>query len=160
MKSFIRIALIVCTMLITTGNKAHAQVPEIGFSLILSGAIMFGPHAGYRINDHHYVDVSVLGAWEGKFLFPFAINGSYNYYIGTSSWRPKLGLQYTKLMAPGDEGSGKKYKTFTMISLMPGVEYQTGDIHQKAELQAWIAYFISNKRIAPVAIEGRYGYKF
>ena len=141
-------------------NHTYAQSTEVGFTVILSGAIMFGPHVGYWFDNHQYVETSVLAAYEGEFVCPFAINGSYNYYLGNKKWQPKFGTQFSLLMAPKKNHDDKFPKYFPVISLLTGAHYHSTDLHQTAETQLWVGYLIKWKKVVPLGLEGKYGYKF
>jgi len=161
MKKTSIIILLLCLVLFFGNNsKATAQVPEVGFSFILSGAIMFGPHFGYWIDNHQCLEASVLAAWEKQIIFPFALNGGYSYYLGNKSWQPKLGLQYSLLISPIHHKSENDPRSVSLISLVPGFQYRSNDFHQTAKGQIWVAFFLKEKKVAPIALEGIYGYKF
>ncbi|MDP2423216.1 MAG: hypothetical protein U1C46_03465 [Bacteroidales bacterium] len=160
MKKLILIILLFTITIVTGRTDVRAQKPEVGVSLILSGAIMFGPYFSYRIDDHHCFEASVLAAYEKKLVFPFTLNGSYNYYVGSKNWRPKIGLQYSLLISPVRHKSEDDPGSLSLISLIPGVQYRWDNTRQNIIGQVWVSYFIKNKKIFPIGLEGRYGFMF
>ena len=160
MKKVPLIILLLFYFLATVNTKSYAQKPEIGFSIILCGAIMFGPYFGYWIDDHQCIRASTLAAWEEELVFPFAMNIGYVYYFGDKRWRPKAGLQYSLLLAPSKSRSPDKPRSLSLISFLPGVQYRWDNTHQSVEGQFWIAYFLKDKKVRPIALECTYGYKY
>ena len=157
-KSFV--LLLLFFILLTDTKKLEAQVPEIGFSVVLSGAFLFGPHFGYWLESLNYLEASAFAAYDDRLIVPFAFNGGYSYYFGNKAWQPKLGLQYSVLIAPVHDKMPADHAFISLISFTPGLQYRSKDFHQVVGGQAWVSYFTKEKKVTPIALDLKYGYKF
>jgi hypothetical protein len=146
--------------------KALPQHSEIGVKVVLSGALMFGPYYACWIDDHNALNASILAAYEKNIIFPFALNASYNAFFFDSKWRPQLGLQYSYLIAPQKSKSSNDPSGISLLSLVPGVQFQWDESRQNVQGSIWLAHFLDKKhktekfKIFPVGIDFSYGYKF
>lgn len=149
-------------------QKTAAQNSEIGIRVVLSGALMFGPYYTYWIDDHNALNTSILAALEekGELIFPFSLNAGYSAYFFNKKWRPEIGLQYSYLFSPKKSKSSGDPKGISILSFVPGVQFQWDNTYQNAQSRIWLAYFLKspqrdNKiKIYPVGLDFSYGYKF
>lgn len=146
-------------------KKISAQHSELGARVVLSGAILFGPYYSFWIGDHQEISVSVMAAYEEAFIFPFALNASYNVTFFKSNFQPQIGLQYSYLIAPKKHKSPDDPNGISIVSLMPGVKFQWADKSQNVQSRVWLAYFFGEHKsgkhlIFPIGIDLSYGYKF
>lgn len=168
MKSLQGIPLWLCILIsqVLPPQIATAQHPEIGFTVVLSGALMFGPYCSYWLDDHNVLNASVLAAWEEEFVVPFALNAGYSYYFLDKKLRPDLGLQYTFLISPVRHKSPGDPVGISLLSLVPGIQYRWDKTHQDTEGKIWVAYFMEKPKpgkkivIFPIGLEFSYGYKY
>jgi hypothetical protein len=159
---------LVCVLLIVAQpeKKVSAQHPEIGFTVVLSGALMFGPYCSYWLDDHNALNASILAAWEEEFIVPFALNAGYSHYFLDQKWRPELGLQYSYLISPRRHKSPDDPNGISLLSLVPGVQYRWDKTHQSVQSRIWVAYFMEKRypgkkvKIFPIGLEFTYAYKF
>jgi hypothetical protein len=137
--------------------RVKAQHPEIGISVVLSGALMFGPYFDYWLDDHQALEASIMAAWDEEFKIPFALNAGYGYYFGSSKWRPNLTFQYSLLIPSLSEAK-------SLLSALPGVQYRWDNSHQETRLGIWVSSFLSKEkitpwRVMPIGLQLNYGYK-
>lgn len=153
-------SIFLMTILFVQSGKGFSQGSEIGFSLTISGHLLFGPYYRYWINDHNSVDATLLASFENKLIFPHGLSAGYKYYFLDDHWRPSLGLQYTFMTAPVKE-EGKR-PTLQLFSLVPGIQYRWNENHLTVEEFLWISYLNINnkKKILPLGLETRFGYHF
>lgn len=148
--------------------KALAQHSELGVRLVLSGAIMFGPYYTYWIDEHNALNTSILSAVEENWelIVPFALNAGYSAYFFDSKWRPEIGLQYTYLISPRKHKSIGDPNGISILSLVPGIQFQWDKTQQNSQSRIWLAYFLNKPQtvkknwIFPIALDFSYGYKF
>jgi|GEM_PF-1939585 len=158
--------LLVFMALIITQQKARAQHSEIGIKVVLSGALMFGPYYAYRFDEHNSIDVSVFAALEDQLVVPFALNAGYNAFFFHSKFRPQLGLQYSYLISPRRHKSATDPNGISILSLVPGGQYQWDNMNQNIQSRVWLAYFLDKPqkekklKIMPIGLDFSYGYKF
>ena len=147
-------------------QKALAQHAEIGIRVVLSGAIMFGPCFTYWVDDHNALNCSVLAAYEGDLIVPFALNAGYSAYFFNHKWRPETGLQYSYLISPVKHKTAGDPNGISVLSLMPGVQFRWDNTNRNAESRVWFAYIFAKHqpvkkiRILPIGLDFSYGYKF
>lgn len=144
--------------------KASAQHSEIGFKIVLSGALMFGPCYTYWVDDHQALNASMLAAYEGSVIFPFAVNAGYSAHFFKNKWRPEIGLQYTYLLSPKRHKSADDPNGISILSLVPGVEYRWDHTYQNVTGEMWFAYFLDNRKrekfkMNLIGLDFSYGYK-
>jgi|WetSurMetagenome_2_1015567.scaffolds.fasta_scaffold403182_2 hypothetical protein len=165
LRSFLK-WLLIFPVLFLAQPKAIPQHSEIGVKVILSGALMFGPYYTCWIDDHNALNASILAAYEKSIVFPFALNASYNAYFFDNKWRPELGVQYSYLITPRKSKSSGDPDGISLLSLVPGVQFQWDDSKQNVQGSVWLAHFLDKKhkserfKIFPVGIDFSYGYKF
>jgi hypothetical protein len=149
-------------------QKASAQHSEIGARVVLSGALMFGPYYTYWINDHNALNSSILAAIEeeGQLVVPFALNAGYSAHFFNNKWRPEIGLQYSYLISP------RRYKLpddpngISILSLVPGLQFQWDNKYQNVQSRIWLGYFLEKRepgekmKILPIGLDISYGFKF
>lgn len=160
--------LFIFTVLSLSLPKVFAQHSEVGFSVVLSGALMFGPYYTYWIDDHNELNSSVLAAIEEdwKVIVPFALNAGYSAHFFNSQWRPEIGLQYSYLISPRKSKSLGEPNGISILSLIPGVQFQWDNTCQNSQSRIWLAYFLKKSQtgkkngIFPIALDFSYGYKF
>jgi hypothetical protein len=162
MKHIITSLLLIICLTAIYPQDCKAQHSEIGISIVLSGAIMFGPYYRYWIDDHNVAEVKIAAAVENKLIIPFACSGSYYYYFLDKHWRPSAGAQYTLLISPKGPTQNNKRKCFSMISAVPGIQYRWKENNYGIEEKVWIAYlmFKGNHKIFPIGLETLAGYSF
>ncbi len=145
--------------------KAFAQHSEIGVKFVLSGAIMFGPYYCYWLDNHNELNFSVLAAFPGELVFPFALNAGYGAHFFNSKWRPQIGLQYSYLISPRRSKSLGDPNGISIISVVPGLEFRWDNTFQNAQSKIWFAHVFDknptdkNFKIFPIGLDISYGYK-
>jgi hypothetical protein len=167
LKSFF-LWLFILPVIFLSQPKVKAQHSEVGVRVVLSGAIMFGPYYTYWIDEHNALNSSVLAAIEGKWklIVPFALNAGYSAYFFDNNWRPEIGLQYTYLISPRKSKSFGDPNGMSILSLVPGVQFQWDNTYQSFQSRIWLAHFFEKSQtgkkngIFPMALDFSYGYKF
>ncbi|MHC1706505.1 MAG: hypothetical protein AB9842_03165 [Bacteroidales bacterium] len=159
MKKLLFISLLTLSLFQLYPIKSPAQHPEIGFSIVLSGALLFGPYYNYWVDDHQCISASIMAAWEEEFKFPFALNAGYGYYFGDKNWRPSVDLQYSLFMPP------KHAKRMSILTVLPGVQYRWAKDHQNTRCKLWVSSFLSKEEklpwlVMPIGLQFDYGYKY
>jgi len=146
-------------------KKASAQNPEIGVKVVLSGALMFGSYFTYWVDDHNALNTSILAAYEGKMIVPFAVNAGYSAYFFNNKWRPEIGLQYSYLISPRKHKSAGEPNGISILSLVPGGQFQWDNTCQNIQCKIWFAYIFDKPKkekikILPIGLDFSYGNKF
>lgn len=165
LKSF-AIWLFIFQTILLSQQKALGQHSEIGIKVVLSGALMFGPYYTLWANDHNALNVSILAAYEGELVIPFALNAGYSAYFFNTKWRPEIGLQYSYLISPKKSKSSSDPNGISILSLTPGVQLLWNNTYQNAQSKIWLAYIFDKNRldkkfkILPIGLDFSYGYKF
>jgi|LSQX01.1.fsa_nt_gb hypothetical protein len=158
MKKFLVILSLVIAFVEVHPMKASCQHPEIGLTIVLSPALMFGPYVSYWFDDHNAVEASILAGLAEGFRLPVSLNAGYNYFFGSKEWRPSLGLQYTLMMpTPTDRKS--------LLTVLPGVERRWDENQQDFRINMWVSAFLEKEKVMPwwvmpIGLEFYYGYKF
>jgi hypothetical protein len=163
MKKFLLLMMIVLSTQLMYPGVTKAQHSEIGFSIVLSGALLFGPYYNYWLDDNQCVEASLMAAWELEFAFPFAFNAGYHYYLGEKNWRPGLGLQYSLFSPPRDKSKPGPFQK-SLLTLLPGVQYRWAHTQQDTRMKIWISTFLSKEkvtpwRVMPIGLQLDYGHK-
>lgn len=165
LKSF-GIWLLVFETILLSQQKTLAQHSEIGIKVVLSGALMFGPYYTYWVDDHNTLSSSILAAYESELIVPFAMNVGYSHYFSNNKWRPEIGLQYSYLLTPKKQKTSSNPNGISILSLLPGVQFQWDNTLRNAQGNIWLAYIFDknqmNKKfkIFPIGLDFSYGYKF
>jgi len=157
--------LLIFSTLLFSQKKASAQHPEVGIKVVLSGALMFGPYFTYWVDDHNALNSSILAAYEGKLIVPFAVNAGYSVHFFNNKWRPEIGLQYSYLISPIRHKSERDPNGISILSLVPGVQFQWENSHQNIGSRIWLAYIFDRPKkekikILPIGLDFSYGHKF
>lgn len=168
MSSFrpILMSLIFLPAVLLPQHKALAQHSEIGVRVVLSGALMFGSYYTYWIDDHNALTTSILAAYEGELVVPFAVNAGYSACFFSNKWRPEIGLQYSYLISPRRHKSADDPTGISILSLVPGVQFRWDNTYQNVQSRIWLAYFFEKPqtgkkiKIFPIGLDFSYGYKF
>lgn len=158
--------LLIIPVILLSQPKVLAQHSEIGIRVVLSGALMFGPYYTCWIDHHNALNASVLAAYEGELIVPFALNAGYSAYFFDSKWRPQIGLQYSYLISPRRSKAPTDPNGISILSLVPGVQFQWDKKYQNTQSRIWLAYFLEKpqngkkNKILPIGLDFSYGYKF
>jgi len=151
--------ILVTSMLLVLFTKsapaAEASFNKIHFSFTLSGHLLLGLGFERGFDTYNAVQITFFPLLiPGKGL-PFAASAGYNYYLGTSRWRPKLGAAFTLLVSPPDPD---KRRLMPMLVLTPGADYvfNNGDY---LLMQPWLAFILAKAKrtFAPIGMEFTYG---
>ncbi|MDD5571628.1 MAG: hypothetical protein PHD97_10820 [Bacteroidales bacterium] len=126
---------------------------------------MFGPYFTYWADDHNALNSSIFAAFEGKLIVPFAVNAGYSAYFFNNKWRPEIGLQYSYLISPRRHKSAGDPNGISILSLVPGGQFQWDNRCQNVQGRIWLAYILDKQKkdkikILPIGLDFSYGYKF
>lgn len=146
-------------------KPANAQQTEVGVRVVLSGAVLFGPYVSYWVDDHNELNASVLAAYVGQFIVPFAVNAGYSAHFFHTRVRPEIGIQYSYLISPRRHKAPTDPNGISILALMPGAQFRWDEAAQNVQSRVWLAYILDKPKKAkfslmPIGLDFSYGYRW
>jgi hypothetical protein len=106
------------------------------------------------VEEHHALEFTLFPfAYPGE-RFPFGIRAGYAWIPSDEVWRAKLGGNFTLLFHPR---RGPDNLLTPILAFTPGLQYDP-DTERSLRVDAWLSYYLTEKVLAPTALEFLYGW--